>query len=167
MELYIMRHGIALPGDAPGVSSDGERPLTQKGVKRVRKVAKGLLSLQVSFDRILTSPLLRARQTAQVIAEVLSVEERMQEIPELAPEGLVEELMTRLADYREEKRILLVGHQPLLGETASLLLCRSKTVEVRLKKGGLCCLEVDDLRSETPAVLHWMLTPKHLRLLAD
>ena len=167
MELYFMRHGIAALEDSPGVASDGERPLTPKGIKRMRKAAKGLLSLQVSFDRILTSPLLRARQTAQVVTEVLGAEERLQEIPELAPERSVQELVTRLADYGEEKRILLVGHQPLLGETASFLLSRSKMTGIPLKKGGLCCLEIDDLQSETVAVLHWMLTPKQLRLLAD
>jgi phosphohistidine phosphatase len=166
MELYFMRHGIAAPEDTPGITSDGERPLTPKGIKRMRKAAKGLLSLRVSFDRVLTSPLLRARQTAQVITEVLDAEERLQEIPELAPERSVQELVTRLADYGDETRILLVGHQPLLGETASFLLSRNKMTGIPLKKGGLCCLEIDDLRSEAPAVLNWMLTPKQLRLLA-
>jgi len=167
MELYFMRHGIAAPEDSPGVDSDGERPLTPKGIKRMRKAAKGLLSLRVSFDRILTSPLLRARQTAQVVTEVLGAEERLQEIPELAPERSVQELVARLADYGEEKRILLVGHQPLLGETASFLLSRSKITGIPLKEGGLCCIEIDDLRSDTVAVLHWMLSPKQLQLLAE
>ena len=68
MNLYLMRHGIALPQDDPSVASDSERPLSHKGVKRMRKAAKGVRRLDIPFDALLTSPLLRARQTAEIIA---------------------------------------------------------------------------------------------------
>lgn len=166
MDLYLMRHGIAVQGNTPEVSSDRERPLTPKGAKRMRKAAEGLRNLKLTFDRILTSPLLRAQQTAQVVAEVLDIENRVEQVPELAPEGSVQNLLSSLAAYKEKKRILLVGHEPLLGETVAFLLSKGKAAEVRFKKGGLCCMEVDDLPPRK-AILHWMLTPRQLRLLAD
>lgn len=166
MDLYLMRHGIAEPQEAQGHGSDRDRPLSANGVKRMRKAAKGLSKLGLSFDRILTSPLLRARQTAEVVAEVLKMEARVEEVPELAAEGSVQDLLSCLARHRESKGLLLVGHQPLLGETASFLLCKGKKMELGLKKGGLCCIELGNLPPEGSATLHWMLTPKQLRLLA-
>ena len=71
MNLYLMRHGIALTRDDPSVAHDAERPLTGKGVKRMRKAAKGLRELAIRFDSILTSPLSRARQTADIVASTL------------------------------------------------------------------------------------------------
>ncbi len=166
MDLYFMRHGIAEIQDESGISSDAERPLTPKGIKRMRKAAKGLLNLEISFDRILTSPLLRARQSADIVAEVLKMGDRVEEISELAAGGSVQDLLSRLGKYRESKGLLLVGHQPLLGETASFLLCKEKGVKLDLKKGGLCYIEMEDLPLEGSAVLHWLLTPKQLRRLA-
>lgn len=160
-----MRHGIAAPADA-GVAADRDRPLTRKGRDRIYKESQGLLALKISPEHIFTSPLLRAQQTAQVVAEVLKTGEPLEEIGELAPEGSPQELIRRLASYRKAQRILLVGHQPLLGETAAFLLSKSDELEIRFKKGGLCCIEVDRLPPEKAAVLHWMLTPKQLRLLA-
>lgn len=164
MNLYFMRHGIAVAAPGPGIHSDRERPLSPKGAKRLRRAAKGLLALKLSFDRILTSPLLRAQQTAQVIAEVFHAEDRIAEIPELAPESSIQELLSSLAAYRESKRLLFVGHQPLLGEIASFLLSGEKGLEMDFKKGGICCIEVDSLPPKK-AVLRWLLTPKQLRLL--
>ncbi len=161
-----MRHGIAKPQEALEIPSDRERPLSAKGMKRMWKAAEGLAKLGLSIDRILTSPLLRARQTAEVVAEVLKLKARVKEVPELAAEGSVQDLLSCLANYRENKGLLLVGHQPLLGETAAFLLCKGKEMEVRLKKGGLCYIEVEDPAHEKPAVLHWMLTPRQLRWLA-
>ncbi len=166
MDLYFMRHGIAEIQDESGIPSDAERPLTAKGIKRMRKAAKGLLNLEISFDRILTSPLLRARQTADIVADVLKMEDRLEEVPKLAAEGSVEALLSCLGKYRESKGLLLVGHQPLLGETASSLLCKGKGMKLDLKKGGLCYIEVEDLSPGGGAVLHWLLTPKQLRRLA-
>jgi phosphohistidine phosphatase len=166
MNLYLIRHGIAVPQDSPGIHSDQERPLSPKGIKRMRKAAKGLLTLDIAFDRVFTSPLLRARQTAQIVAEILEIKEQPEELPDLAPGGSVEGLLSSLSAHREKKRLILVGHQPLLGEIASLLLAKDKGIEISLKKGGLCRIESDDLPSTGGARLHWILTPRQLRLLA-
>jgi phosphohistidine phosphatase len=167
MNLYFMRHGIAVDrGDTGKPSNDRERALTPKGIKRVQKAAKGLLSLSLPLDRILTSPLARARQTAQIVAEALHMADRLEEIQELCPDRSVQDLLSGLAAYSSKNNILLIGHEPLLSSTVSCLLAGNAGAEIRLKKGGICCLEVDNLTAKGGAVLNWALTPKQLRLLA-
>lgn len=167
MNLYFMRHGIAVDRAGGGAKSDDSaRALTPKGIKRMQKAAKGLLSLSVPFDRILTSPFERARQTAQIVAEALHMQDRLEEIQELRTDQSVQDLLSGLAAYTGAKNILLVGHEPLLSRTVSYLLSGHAGAEIRLKKGGLCCLEVDGVPPKKSAVLHWALTPKQLRMLA-
>lgn len=168
MNLYFLRHGIAVDrADSGKPSDDRERALTPKGIKRMRKAAKGLVTLSLSFDRILTSPFERARQTAKIVAEALRSEDRLEEVQELAPDQSVQDLLSGLAKYSGDKNILLVGHEPLLSSTVSFFLSGKAGAEVLLKKGGLCCLEVDGVPPRESAVLHWALTPKQLRLLAQ
>jgi phosphohistidine phosphatase len=167
MNLYLLRHGIAAAGDEPGIESDGERPLTPKGIKRMRKEAKGLRRLGIVFDAILTSPLVRARQTAEIVAEILSLESQLQEISGLAPESSVENLLFGLTRFQNRDHLLLVGHQPLLGKTAAFLLHGNErsSLDIELKKGGLCAIEIDSLPPDEPGTLHWLLAPKQLRLI--
>lgn len=166
MNLYLMRHGIAIVRGAPGIHSDRDRHLTEKGIKRLRRAGKGLSTLNIPFDRILTSPFERARQTAEIVADVLKMAKRLEEIPELTPEGTVKSLLSALAPYRNDRHVLLVGHEPLLSEAASFLLSETREIEIRMKKGGICSIEVDNLPPKEPGILHWMLAPRQLRLLA-
>jgi phosphohistidine phosphatase len=167
MNLYFMRHGIAVErADSSHRSDDRSRQLTPKGIKRINKAAKGLVALSLSFNRIFTSPFERARQTAKIVAQTLHSEDRLEEIPQLRPDQSVEDLLSALAAYEGEKEILLVGHEPLLSSTVGFLLSPRGGAEVRFKKGGLCCLEIDGVPAKKRAVLRWALTPKQLRLLA-
>jgi phosphohistidine phosphatase len=167
MNLYFMRHGIAVDRADPGQRSDDrERQLTPKGVKRMTRAAKGLVTLSLAFDRILTSPLERARQTAKIVAQTLQIEDRLEEIQQLSPDQSVQDLLSGLAAYAAKKEILLVGHEPLLSSMVSFLLSGTVGAEIRLKKGGLCYLQVDGVPPKKRAVLHWALTPKQLRFLA-
>ncbi|HEY3167750.1 MAG TPA: phosphohistidine phosphatase SixA [Candidatus Binatia bacterium] len=169
MNLYLMRHGIALPAEDSSASDDGERPLSNKGIKRMRKAAKGVRRLEIPFDALLTSPLLRARQTADILASTLGIEPQLEEISGLAPESTVEHLMFGLTRYQDREHLLLVGHEPLLSDTLSHLLGarRSSAFNIQLKKGSLCRVEVDALPAANPAKLHWLLTPKQLRALGE
>jgi phosphohistidine phosphatase len=164
-----MRHGIAVTADQPGIESDSERPLTQKGLKRMRRAARGLRRLGISFDALLTSPLVRAHQTAEIVADTLGLEAQLEEIPELAPQSSVDHLISRLTRFQDKEHILLVGHNPLLSHAASFLIAGKKEIslEIELKKGGLCRIEIDGLPPGTPGTLHWLLTPKQLRQLGD
>jgi len=165
MDLYLLRHGTAVNPEA--TAPDGERPLTDKGSKRMRKAARGLRRLGITFDAILTSPLARAHQTATLVAETLGREGQLSVVEALKSESSVEELLSSLKDYTNCENLLLVGHEPLLGDTASFLLTGKKTssVEIRLKKGGLCQIEIDSLPPRNPGVLHLLLKPKLLRRL--
>lgn len=126
-----------------------------------------MLRLGITFDSVLTSPLLRARQTAEIVARILGTEDRFEEISELAPESTVEHLVLGLTRYQERKHILLVGHEPLLSSFAVSLLGGQRAINLRLefKKGCLCRIETENLSAGTPAKLHWLLTPKQLRWL--
>jgi phosphohistidine phosphatase len=169
MNVYLMRHGIAVAADAAGVSSDSERPLTPKGVKRLRRAARGLARLNIAFSSILTSPVLRARQTAEIVAQSLGLEAKLEEVSGLAPEGSVEHLILGLTRFHDQEDVLVVGHEPLLSDAASfLLLGKNKSrLNMRFRKGGLCCIEIDDLPPTNPGLLHWHLTAKQLRLLSS
>jgi len=169
MNLYLMRHGIALAADDPAVIDDNQRPLTAKGVKRMRRAARGLRRLGIDFDAILTSPLLRARQTADIVAATLGMETRLEEISGLAPESSVEHLLFGLTRYQDRDHLLLVGHQPLLGQTLAGLIDpgRGSKLAFDLGKGSLCRVEIDGLPAAKPGTLHWLLTAKQLRLLAN
>jgi phosphohistidine phosphatase len=168
MNVYLLRHGIAADKDDPAFASDGERPLTKKGIKRMRKAARGISRLAITFDAVLTSPLVRARQTAEIVATALGAESCLDELPELAPGSSPNQLLSALSSLKEHEHLMLVGHEPLLGEFAGFLL-RAKNVSdlaIPLKKGGICCVEVDSLAPGKPGQLHWLLTPKQLRLIA-
>ena len=166
MNLYLMRHGIAAAKDDASVKRDGERPLTDKGIKRMRKAAKGVSRFGIPFDSVLTSPLLRARQTAEIVARTLGIEDRLEEISGLAPESTVEHLLFGLTRYQDREHLLVVGHEPLLSSFAVYLLGGQKPINLTLefKKGCLCRIETE-LSPGNPAKLHWLLTPKQLRLL--
>jgi phosphohistidine phosphatase len=168
MNLYFMRHGIALPPDDPSVAQDSERPLSSKGIKRMRQAAKGVRRLKIPFDGILTSPLLRARQTAEIVASALGMDTRLEEFSGLAPESTVEHLLFGLTRHQDREHLLLVGHEPLLSTTAAHLLGARQTANLNIdfKKGSLGCIEIAALRGAGPGKLHWLLTPKQLRLLA-
>ena len=169
MNLYLMRHGIAVDSGDPSVADDSQRPLTNKGVKRMKRAARGLRRLDIDFDVILTSPILRARQTAEIVAAGLGMESQLEEISGLAPESSVEHLLFGLTRFQDREHLLMVGHQPLLGQLLSyLLVATSETkLEFNLRKGSVCRVETDALPATKPAALHWLLTAKQLRLLAE
>ena len=170
MNLYFLRHGIAVGSeDEAGGYSDNERPLTTKGVKRMRKASRGLQRLRIPFDAVLTSPLVRARQTAEIVVDTLNLGTVLEEISGLAPESSVNHLILSLDRFHDRKHLLLVGHQPLLGQAAVFLLSgkHAPSISIMLKKGGICRVEVDALPPTQPGTLHWLFGPKQLRILGE
>ena len=169
MNLYLMRHAIAVDPGEPGIETDEERPLSRKGIKRIRKAARGLKRLEVAFDALLTSPLLRARQTMDIIAQIIGLSDQVEEISGLAPESSVDNLIFGLARFRGREHVLLVGHEPLLSQMMTFLLTgkKNESSSIPLKKGALCRIEVDGLPPDKPGTLHWLLAPKQLRLLGE
>jgi phosphohistidine phosphatase len=162
IELYFFRHGIAVDRGDPAVSSDRDRPLTDEGMRKTRAAAEGLRRLESGFDGLLTSPWLRAVQTAEILADVLQL--AADELPELAGDRTPDELLTALAG-QQGRRIVLVGHEPLLGNTIGRLICGSAPFRVDLKKSGLCAVRVQGTPTDEGATLLWLLTSKQLRMI--
>ena len=100
------------------------------------------------------------------MAQTLQLENQLAEIDQLCPDQSVKDLLSGLVAYSGAKKILLIGHEPLLSSTVSYLLSGKAGAAIQFKKGGLCCLEVDGMPPQQSAILHWALTPKQLRLLA-
>jgi phosphohistidine phosphatase len=160
--LYLVRHGIAVPRGSADVPNDAARPLTENGVERFRRCVRGLKRLKIEADEVWSSPLVRARQTAEIVSEGFpKAAVRVEQI--LGRQGDFEQLIKRLRAHRTRSGIVLVGHEPQLGEFCTYLIGGRRGSGVRLKKGGVACLEVDDLNSPVRGELCWLLTPAQLR----
>jgi len=166
MRLYVLRHGIAVEPGSPGYENDSTRPLTAEGKRELRHVAAFLRKKGVRFDRILSSPLRRARQTAEIVARNLKQEKRLDFSVALAPDGDVDVLIRQLnATKPVLEHVLLVGHEPYLSRFVSLLVSGGSGADIQLKKGGLCKLDADALHAGHCARLLWLLTPKQMKLM--
>ena len=160
LELYLIRHGVAAER-GPEYPDDSKRPLTSSGMSKLRKAAKALNALDVSFDLVITSPLVRTRQTAEIVAETLSGKPTVTTSDALAPAGTPAAVMQELAKHARKARIALVGHEPNLGElTARLIGARSP---IEFKKGAICRIDFDVLPPKGLGHLQWFVTPKMLR----
>jgi phosphohistidine phosphatase len=158
MELYILRHGIADMLSANG--RDSARHLTPEGVKKTRRVSKGMRAMELSFDLILSSPFLRAKETAVIVAKTFKIENCLRFSKSLAPDGNPKKLIDELkSTFRKREKVLLVGHEPFLSRFISLLISGDTAVPITLKKGGLCKLSTRSLQYGRCSTLEWLLTP--------
>ncbi len=167
MHIYLLRHGIAAPANEENQFSDAKRALTPEGVTKMREVSAGLKKLGVTFDLVASSPLLRAKETADIVVEGLKIKEPTREWKQLEPDRSVEELISQLQKHQQKSSVLLVGHQPFMGFLASYLVFGSDKVSLAFKKGGICCVQVDELPPKSAGELVWMLPPKILRRLSE
>jgi len=164
MELYLLRHGIAAIWDDLDYARDAERPLTSKGKRQLRQSAAAMKKMGLRFDLILSSPYLRARQTAEIIAESLKLKRRLKFSNALAPEGSPKDLLRALsASKPAPKNVLLVGHEPYLSRLISQLTTGGTALAMDFKKGGLCKLETEKLHCGRCATFVWLLTPKQMK----
>jgi phosphohistidine phosphatase len=167
MNILILRHGIAAEPGAPGLENDSARPLIPKGERRLRAAAAAMRKMELSFDLILSSPLLRAKQTAEIVSAELKLKKRLQFSDALTPGGSVKDLLRQLDELRPApENVLLVGHEPYLSRLIALLVSSSGDAAIEMKKGGLCKLEVEELRHGQCARLAWLLTPSLMELMA-
>lgn len=163
MDLYILRHAIAVSREDARFRRDSERPLTAKGTAKLRKVVRGMKALGLSFDLILTSPYVRARETAELVADGLGAATKVERTPNLAPDGDPRAVMTLIGSRRREgESILLVGHEPCLSRLISVLVSGDERTAITMKKAGLCRLAIQGPRYGRCARLEWLLTPAQL-----
>jgi phosphohistidine phosphatase len=167
MNLFLLRHGVAMERDPHSFPDDALRPLTLKGEDRVRLVCDALQALELSFDRILCSPYLRARQTAEIIVGTLGLRRALEFSDTLAPEGDPQALIRLVNRMRPAaENLLLVGHEPYLSELLSHLISGQPGAAIDFKKNGLAKMEVAQrLKLGRCATLNWLLTPRQLGLL--
>jgi phosphohistidine phosphatase len=160
MELYLIRHGIAAErGDAH--PDDGKRPLTTRGIARFRREVAGLAVLDVTFDQILTSPLVRTRQTADVLSAELPGAPPVATLEALAPGGSIANVVDELGKYARRRRVALVGHEPGIGDLAGRLI--GARARLDFKKGAICRIDLEGVPPTKPGILRWFMTPRMLR----
>ena len=159
-ELYLVRHAIAADRGSEW-PDDTKRPLTERGINRFKEAVKGLWHLDVQLDEIYTSPLVRARQTADLLAAGLDGKPPIKLLDALAPGHTSSSVMTQLARVAKRRRVALVGHEPELGELAAHLIGAGRALA--FKKGGICRIDLGSLTSKRAASLVWFLPPNVLR----
>jgi phosphohistidine phosphatase len=164
IELYLVRHAIAAER-GPKYPDDTQRPLTPAGLKRFSESVLGLIEMGVVIDLVLTSPLVRAHETAQLLAAGLKPRPPILEVDVLSPGGRAHAIADAIkSQSKRHRRLAIVGHEPDLGELAARLLGARGMVE--FKKGAVALIEVDGATPTSPGTLRWLLTPKALRALA-
>jgi phosphohistidine phosphatase len=157
MLCYFLRHGPA--GDAANWSgSDFDRPLTQDGIKRIARSAKTIAALEVAPDAIITSPLVRARQTAEIVADELRLRDKLQQDDRVGLGFSAARLADILRDHPIAQNVMLVGHEPSMSLTVGELIGGG---DVDFKKGALACVEIS---RDAPLAgrLLWLASPKLL-----
>jgi phosphohistidine phosphatase len=160
MKLYILRHGDAGEHGDPRYK-DSERPLTPKGIQRTKQMTHTLKQMEISFDAILSSPLVRAKQTAEIVARGLQLMDKLKLTEQLSLSGSMEKLVEQINAIRPvPDSVLLSGHEPYLSGFISLLCVGGPEFLVRMKKGALCRLEVEALACGRCATLEWLLQPR-------
>lgn len=167
MNLYIIRHAIAVEEGTPGYEEDSQRPLTDKGKKKMRQIAKGLRALGVRFDMVLSSPYIRAKETAEILADVFKMKKSLELSENLIPMSDPDLLIAELNEKYSVDSIALVGHEPALSHLIGFLVSERGGLDITLKKGGVCSLSIDDLHHARKATMEWLLTPGMLVELGD
>jgi phosphohistidine phosphatase len=177
MKLLVVRHAIAEDKErfAETGRSDDQRPLTEEGRDKMRRAADGLKQVARRAHVLASSPLVRARETAEIIAPALRAP-RIEIVEALRPDRRYEEFLTWLRGRDapngeetddDEHTIAIVGHEPHLSGLVTWLMTSTKTSRIELKKGAACLLEFSRSPAAGAGTLRWSLTPSHLRLLAE
>jgi len=166
MDLYIVRHAIAVERGDPAFPGDDDRPLSPEGIHKFRLAARGLSELGLKLRRIVTSPLVRAKQTADILRDAIDDKVQMSTAKELRPETPFEETLAAINRFQDDA-IAVVGHEPhLSGLTSFLLVGGGELAAIEFKKGAVARLVFPDRPAAGSATLEWLIQPGALRLLA-
>jgi phosphohistidine phosphatase len=164
-ELYIMRHGLAVARGSVVFAEDAQRPLQPEGKEKMREIAEGLMRVGLELDWVVSSPLVRAVETARIIAESSASSAAVDVCDALRPGGSPEEVIAFLAKRPSRTRVLVVGHEPDLSELVARLIGAGSDANLGFKKGGCCLISFEEFPPRNPGQLTWWLTPRLLRKL--
>ncbi|NOT25340.1 MAG: phosphohistidine phosphatase [Acidobacteria bacterium] len=159
-----MRHAIAAE-QGPEWPDDDLRPLTERGIARFRKAVDGFATLGLKVDEVWTSPLVRARQTAELLAAGLSDRPPVKQLTVLAPGHPPVRIVDELARATPRRRLAVVGHEPDLGELAAFLMGTRRAIP--FKKGSICRIDVESSGGGWSGTLSWFASPRLLRHLTE
>jgi phosphohistidine phosphatase len=163
MEIYVIRHSIANSIGAEGATRDEDRALTKDGIERIEAVAKGLKAMGIAPEYILTSPYLRALQTAQALQIGLGLKNVLVQTPNLAITGNPEQVMEEVnLHYPAVKQIFLVGHEPGLTELIGLLVSGNPNMGLKVGRASVTCLHIHQPLETEAAELAWKMTAKQV-----
>ncbi|NUO81221.1 phosphohistidine phosphatase SixA [candidate division KSB1 bacterium] len=160
MQIYIIRHAIAELREN-WEQPDEERPLTAKGRKKMARIASGLSQIGAEFTHLYASPLVRARQTAEIIQKRFKLK-AISQTDLLVPEAAPEHLLPFLNEHEDEAALALVGHEPHASALLTFLLTGSNSVLAYFKKGGVALLEGNKPLHAGRCTLRWLMEPNHL-----
>lgn len=167
MEVILIRHAKAGNRDPNTWPNDDKRPLTPQGVEEQHEAARVMRRMGVRFDFLVTSPLLRARQTAEAIAEAYRWEEPPLESEALGHGYSVAAVVKLLAKFPPDSHVALVGHEPDLSHLAAALVGPDGATRIVLKKSGVIGIEFEGAAEVGAGTLVYHLKPGHLRKLAE
>lgn len=164
VDVYVLRHGKAEERSLT-VKGDSKRELTEAGKKELQCIAKAIKRLDVKFDCIASSPLLRAKQTAEIaLSHVKSKKRSIVIWSELKPESEVKEILKKLSALKPDYSVLIVGHEPVLSELISSMISpMNRGISISLRKGGFAHVECSVRASAVIGTLRSILTPKQLK----
>lgn len=161
IQLYVLRHAIAFER-GEGDYSEEERPLTVEGRQKLIAGIRGMRRLDLKLDALLTSPLVRALQTAELVRQHLPFKGVLEIEEELKPEGSLKGFLENVT-RRQVKRVMLVGHEPNLSSWIQSLLGCARRASLLMKKGGLCRLDLGQASETASSELIYLLQPRQLR----
>jgi phosphohistidine phosphatase len=157
MELYLLRHGIA--EDRAPSGRDADRRLTEEGRDKLRRILERAHGAGVRPSLILSSPLRRALETAEIAGHALGYEGKIVRTPALTPDSSPQKVWDAIREHREESAILLAGHEPLFSATVAFLLGSTQEM-VHFRKGALVRIDADPAAAAPRGMLEWMITAK-------
>jgi len=163
LDLFFLRHAVAVERGCDGFAED-ERPLTEVGREKMILEVRGLKKWGLGFEVLFSSPLTRALQTAELVKHYLPFKGSIEVENELRPGGSLKALLKKM-EGRKEQSFLLVGHEPMLSSWIQNLLGCGRSAGLRLKKGALCHLILDQPDEAAATQLAALLQPRALRLM--
>ncbi len=165
MDLLLIRHGPAADRDPSRWPDDRNRPLTPEGERSTRRAAKGLARLEPGVDKVVSSPAVRARATAEIFREVLAIDAELELWDELEPDTSPGPILERVQRYSRRRGVALVGHEPTLGELLGLAVTGDSVPITRFAKAGVAQLTFPREARAGAAEIDWILTRKQLERL--
>ena len=162
MKIYLIRHSNAVDPGTAEYDDDSQRPLTEKGRNKMQKIASALKGLDLKPDLIVSSPYVRARQTAEILAKGLKYKKGLIFSDTIVPMGKADGIIGEINEKYHVDELVLVGHEPCFSMFIGTLTAGNPDLTINLKNGGVCCLSTDDLRTDRRAVMEWLLSPKIL-----